>query len=159
MRNSAIIRSHKDLRVWQESMELAIEVVSISKSFPSEERYSLTDQVRRSARSVPANISEAWRKRRYEAAFVNKLNDAEGEAAEIQTHLEIARRCGYLEDAHTQALDQRYELLLAPRVTMSNRPEVWTAGKRDHETVRPCDHATFQAHSPPVSTSQSPKVT
>jgi four helix bundle protein len=93
------IRTHKELEVWQRAMDLAMEVFAISKSFPSEERYSLTDQIRRSSRSVPANISEAWRKRRYAAAFVSKLNDAEGEAAETQTHLEIARRCGYLTDA------------------------------------------------------------
>src|SRR5947208_86279 len=92
MRNSPVIRSHKDLRVWQEAMDLAMEIFTVSKSFPADERFSLTDQVRRSSRSVPANISEAWRKRRYEAAFVSKLNDAEGETAETQTHLEIARR-------------------------------------------------------------------
>lgn len=87
----------------------------------------MTDQVRRSSRSVPANISEAWRKRRYEAAFVSKLNDAESEAAETQTHLEIARRCGYMTNAQTEALDERYDHLLAQLVTMANRPEVWTA--------------------------------
>jgi four helix bundle protein len=101
MRNSPVIRSHKDLRVWQEAMDLAMEVFTISKSFPADERYSLTDQLRRSSRSVPANLSEAWRKRRYEAAFVSKLNDAEGEAGETQTHLEIARRCGYVTPAQT----------------------------------------------------------
>ena len=67
-----------------------MQVFELSKRFPVEEKFSLTDQVRRSSRSVPANISEAWRKRRYPAAFVSKLNDAEGEAAETQTHLEIA---------------------------------------------------------------------
>ena len=129
MRNSPTIRSHKDLRVWQEAMDLAMEIFTVSKSFPSDERFSLTDQVRRSSRSVPANISEAWRKRRYEAAFVSKLNDSEGEAAETQTHLEIARRCGYVMDAQAQALDQRYEQLLGQLVTMANRPEVWTASR------------------------------
>lgn len=69
--------SHRDLRVWQEALELAMEVFRISGSFPSDERYSLTDQIRRSSRSVAANIAESWRKRRYEAAFVSKLNDAE----------------------------------------------------------------------------------
>jgi four helix bundle protein len=126
MRQSPVIRSHKDLRVWQEAMDLVIKIFTISKSFPADERFSLVDQIRRSSRSAPANISEAWRKRRYAAAFVSKLNDAEGEAAETQTHLEIARRCGYVSDSQAQALDARYELLLGQFVTMANRPEVWT---------------------------------
>ena len=145
MRQSQIIRSHKELRVWQEAMDLAMEVFMATKSFPAGERYSLTDQVRRSARSVPANISEAWRKRRYEAAFVSKLNDAEGEAAETQTHLEIARRSGYVTDSQTEALDTRYEHLLAQLVTMANRPEVWTV-------------SVPQSPRPKVSMSDSPTV-
>ena len=120
------IRNHKELRVWQEAMDLAMEVFALTKVFPVEERFSLTDQVRRSSRSVPANIAEAWRKRRYAAAFVSKLNDAEGEAAETQTHLEIARRCGYIDPAKAASLDERYEHLLAQLVTMSTQPEVWT---------------------------------
>ncbi len=105
-----------------------MEVFAISKQFPAEERYSLTDQLRRASRSVAANVAEAWRKRRYPAAFVSKLNDAEGEAAETQTHLEIAHRCGYLPITTLQALDSRYETLLARIVTMSAHPEKWTLG-------------------------------
>ena len=120
------IRTHKDLDVWRTAMDLAMDVYRLSKTFPPDERYSLTDQVRRSSRSVPANIAEAWRKRRYEAAFVSKLNDAEGEAAETQTHLEMARRCGYITDGQCQALDELYERLLGQLVIMANRPEVWT---------------------------------
>jgi four helix bundle protein len=86
-------------------MDLAMEIFEVTKGFPVEERYSLTDQIRRSSRSVPANIAEAWRKRRYPAAFVSKLNDAEGESAETQTHLEIAKRCGYIDSASTSRLD------------------------------------------------------
>ena len=86
------IRSHRDLKVWQKAIDAAMAVFETTKSFPSEEKFSLTDQIRRSSRSAPAQISEAWRKRRYAAAFVSKLNDAEGEAAETQTH-QIARRC------------------------------------------------------------------
>lgn len=119
------IRSHRELRVWQEAMNLAVEVQTVSGDFPSAERYSLTDQIRRSARSVAANIAEAWRKRRYGPAFVAKLNDAEGEAAETQTHLEFAMRCRYLSPERTTSLDQRYERLLGQLVTMSARPEVW----------------------------------
>ncbi len=126
MRNTPKIRSHKDLRVWQEAMDLAMEIFRLTKSFPEEEKFSLTSQVRRSSRSVATNISEAWRKRRYPAAFVSKLNDAEGEAAETQTHLEIVRRCGYLANQAVQSFDERYELLLAQLVTMSRQPEKWT---------------------------------
>lgn len=106
-------------------MDLAVEVQAASRAFPADERCSLTDQVRRSARSVAANIAEAWRKRRYGPAFVAKLNDAEGEAAETQTHLELAVRYHYLNAANGRALDQRYERLLGQLVTMSARPEAW----------------------------------
>lgn len=81
----ASIRSFKELRVWQNAMDVAMRIFELTKSFPAEERYSLTDQMRRSSRSVAANITEAWRKRRYPAAFVSKLSDAESEAAETQT--------------------------------------------------------------------------
>jgi len=79
------IKNHKELRVWQDAMDAAMDIFQITKTFPSEEKYSLVDQIRRSSRSVAANITEAWRKRRYQAAFISKLNDAEGEAG--KTHL------------------------------------------------------------------------
>lgn len=79
------VKSRYDLEVYQISFETAMKIFELSKRFPSEERYSLTDQIRRSLRSVAANITEAWRKRRDEAAFISKLNDAETEAAETQT--------------------------------------------------------------------------
>jgi len=120
------IRSHKELTVWKTAMDLAMDVYRLSKTFPADERFSLTDQIRRSSRSVPANISEAWRKRRYPAAFISKLNDSEGEAAETQTHLEIARRCGYCDEATIAPLDEQYEILLKQLVTMSLHPEKWT---------------------------------
>lgn len=120
------IHSHKELKVWQNAMDLAHTIFMTTKSFPKDEQYSLTDQLRRSSRSVAANISEAWRKRRYPAAFIAKLNDAEGEAAESQTHLEIARRCNYLTDDQTADYDQQYDHLLAQLVTMSRNPDKWT---------------------------------
>jgi len=170
------IRTHKELRVWQEAMDLAMEVFVLSKGFPADERFSLADQVRRASRSVAANISEAWRKRRYAAAFIAKLNDAEGEAAETQTHVEIARRCGYIDAAIASALDERYERLLAQLVTMSTQPEVWTVaakggketgGHGDKETMRFTESPSLTvpksqslpvpvSPSPPVSRSQSP---
>ena len=81
----ANIRSFKELRVWQNAMDAAMRVYELSKRFPAEEKYSMTDQIRRSSRSVPSNIAEAWRKRRYQAAFVSKLNDAEGAFYESET--------------------------------------------------------------------------
>src|SRR5688572_29368316 len=105
--------SFKELRVWQNAMDLAMEVFELSKSFPSDERYSLTDQIRRCTRSTASNISEAWRKRRYVAAFIAKLSDSEQEAAETQTFIEFARRCGYCSDEVALQLDKRAEEILA----------------------------------------------
>ena len=121
----APIRSFRDLILWQRTMDLAMDVFRLSKSFPAEERFSLTDQVRRSSRSVAANVAEAWRKRRYPAAFICKLNDAEAEAAETQTHLEIALRCGYLAESDFLRLDRCYEEVLAMLTEMSAHPERW----------------------------------
>lgn len=119
------VRSQRDLKVWNKAIDAAMAVFEISKAFPAEERYSMTDQIRRSSRSVAANIAEAWRKRRYEAAFVAKLNDSESEAAETQTHIELARRCRYLTDSSAQELDHVYEEIIAMLATMSNHPEKW----------------------------------
>src|SRR5512141_251070 len=105
----ANIRSFKDLRVWQNAIEVAMEIFEVTKSFPVEERFSLTDQIRRSSRSVAANITEAWRKRRYPAAFVSKLSDAESEAAETQTWIEIALRCRYLSPEQASSLNKQCE--------------------------------------------------
>ena len=83
------IRHFRDLEVYQNALAAGLRIYELSKKFPSEEKYSLTDQIRRASRSVCANIAEGWRKQRYEAAFVSKLSDAEGEAAETQVHLEF----------------------------------------------------------------------
>lgn len=86
------INSYKDLRVYQQAMNLAVEIFQITKEFPKEEKYSLVDQIRRSSRSVCTNIAETWRKRRYKAAFIAKLSDAETEACETQVWIEISLR-------------------------------------------------------------------
>ncbi len=119
---------YKELRVWQNGMTLAMSVFELSRRFPLDERYSLSDQMRRASRSVPANIAEAWRKRRYEAAFVSKLNDAEAEAAETQTFAEIARRCGYIDDAAAASLDAGCEEVLAQLAAMIRDAGHWCAG-------------------------------
>ena len=100
-------------------------IFELTKHFPPEERYSLTDQVRRSSRSVCANVAEAWRSRRYPAAFVNKLSDADAEAAETQVWLDMALRCGYLDaDVHSELAD-RYDHICAQLVKMMPAPEQW----------------------------------
>ena len=119
------IRSHRDLKVWQKGMEATMAIYAAVQKFPDKERFNLTDQILRSSRSVPANISEAWRKRRYSAAFVSKLNDAEGEAAETQTHIEVAKRCRYLTDAQAETMDHSYEEIISMIATMANHPEKW----------------------------------
>ena len=102
-------RGHKDLRVFQLAYSLAMEVFRESRAFPSEERYSLTDQIRRSSRSVPVNIAEGFRKRRYSRMFVSKLADSDGEASETQVWLEFARDCGYLSLSRYDELAAGYE--------------------------------------------------
>src|SRR5512141_3102842 len=98
----------------------AMRIFELTKGFPSDERYSLVDQIRRSSRSICANLAEAWRKRRYEAAFVSKMNDSEGEAAETQTWLEFAVRCGYIDKEKGRVLFKAYDEIIAMLVTMIN---------------------------------------
>jgi four helix bundle protein len=97
-----------------------------SKSFPKEETYSLTDQIRRSSRSVCANLAEAWRKRRYEAAFIAKLSDSESEAAESQVWLQFAVECGYLDRDRAASFYQAYDEILRMIVAMIHHPDTWT---------------------------------
>jgi four helix bundle protein len=103
----AEIRSFRDLDVYQNARRLSRDVFQLTRSFPNEERYSLTDQIRRSSRAVGAMIAEAWARRRYQAAFVNKLNEALGEAMETQAWLDHALDCGYITQQQFDDLDQR----------------------------------------------------
>ena len=119
------IESYKDLRVFQNAMDRAMQIFELTKSFPVEEKYSMTDQMRRSSRSVCSNTAEAWRKRRYRNAFISKLSDAEGEACETQVWIEFARRCGYLADDVCDDLDSAYDQILGQLVKMINEPEKW----------------------------------
>lgn len=120
-----LIKTHRDLEVYQASFDLAMEIFENSKAFPKEERYSLTDQIRRSSRSICANLAEAWRKRRYEASFISKLSDAEAEAAETQVWLEFAIRCGYLEAEIGEKLLASYENILGKIISMINNILPW----------------------------------
>ena len=119
------ILRHQDLIVYQKAMDLAMRIFELTKGFPKEETYSLTDQVRRSSRSVSTNIAEAWRKRRYAAAFVSKLNDSEGEAAETQTWIECAVKCGYVERESAKQLYLEYDEIISMLFSMQNKPNDW----------------------------------
>ena len=122
------IRHFRELEVYQLAMKSAQIIYEISKSFPIEERYSLTDQIRRSSRSVCANIAEAWRKRRYPNAFVSKLSDAEAEAAETQVWLEFCLKCNYFDVNVFKELDHSYDQIQGKLVTMISNPEHWKIG-------------------------------
>ncbi len=117
------IKSHCDLEVYRLAFDAAMQLFRLSKGFPREEIYSLTDQVRRSSRSVCANLAEAWRKRRYRASFISKLCDAESEAAETQVWVEFAVKCEYLPRDEAVALYQNIESVLKMIVTMIANPD------------------------------------
>ena len=125
--SKSISNSDKDLLngVNRMSVEAAMRIFELSKNFPKEETYSLTDQIRRSSRSVSSNIAEAWRKRKYEGSFVNKLNDVEAEAAETQVWLEYSVKCEYLGGEIGKKLHQTYDNVIGKLVNMANNPEPW----------------------------------
>jgi four helix bundle protein len=120
------IKTHKDLRVYQLAFQSALEIHEISKSFPKEERYSLTDQIRRSSRSVCANIAEAYRNRKYKKAFVAKLILCVSEASETITWLDFAISFNYLENEKHTKLIQLYDHIIGKLVNMSRQPEKWS---------------------------------
>ena len=120
-----VIRKHTDLEVYERAFSAAMQFFEFSKKFPAEEKYSLTDQGRRSSRSVCGNIAEAWRKRRYPAAFVAKLSDAEGEAAETQSWIQFAVSCGYFEAEKGRPLYSEYDEIIGMLVVMITHPEHW----------------------------------
>lgn len=119
------VADYRQLRVYRLAFESAMEIFTLSRTWPLEERFSLTDQIRRSSRSVCANLAEAWRKRRYEAAFISKLSDSGGEAAETEVHLGFALRCGYLPaDKHAALLDN-YDHVCRQLTKMMNDAASW----------------------------------
>lgn len=126
-RSKKIVR-HTELEVYQRAFAAAMRVFELSKSFPAEERYSLTDQIRRASRSVCTNMAEAWRKRRYEAAFIAKVNDSEGEAAETQTWIQFSVACAYIKRETGRDLYREYDAICGMLVRMSNKPEKWIIG-------------------------------
>lgn len=125
------IISHKDLKVYHLSFEAAMQIFEISKSFPTEEKYSLTDQIRRSSRSVSGNIAEGWRKRRYPKSFVAKFSDSEGEAAETQVWLDYALACKYINEKDYEEIFGKYNHIIAMLVKMITNPQQWTLSKKN----------------------------
>ena len=128
-----LVKKHQDLAIYKIAFDAAMTIFELSKKFPYEERFSLTDQVRRSSRSVCANMAEAWRKRRYQAAFIAKLSDCEAalkdtashKAAETQTWIEFAVKCEYLDIETGRELYGQYNQILSGLVTMSKNSSSW----------------------------------
>ena len=120
------IRTHRDLEVYKLAFRAAMKIFEISKRFPKEETFSLTDQIRRSSRSICGNLAEAFRKRRYPKSFVFKISDSEGEAAETQNWLDFALDCSYITKAEFNELDETYENIIGKLVNMSLHPENWS---------------------------------
>lgn len=121
-----VIRKHTDLDVYQRSFAGAMRMFILSREFPPDEKFSLTSQCRRSSRSVAANITEAWRKRKYPAAFIAKLSDAEAEAAETQTWIQFAVECGYLDKETATPLYTEYDAIIGMLVKMATNPTHWS---------------------------------
>lgn len=120
-----IIKSHKELKVYQKAFESAMKIFNQSRSFPKEEVYSLTDQIRRSSRSVCANIAEAFRRRKYPRSFSSKLNESEAEAAETQNWLDFCLQCSYIDDIFYDELYLAYNEIIGMLVNMQKSPEKW----------------------------------
>jgi four helix bundle protein len=121
-----MVQRHEDLEAYRIAFAAAMQIFELSKRFPVEERYSLTDQMRRSSRSVCANLAEAWRKRIDEASFVSKLSDCTAEAAETQTWIEFAVQCRYLDTEHGKELHQTYDRILGMLITLIQNSKNWT---------------------------------
>jgi four helix bundle protein len=129
----SFVRHFRELDVYKNALSLAMRTFEVTKHWPPAERFNLTDQTRRSSRSVCTNLAEAWRKRRYKAAFIAKLSDAETEAAETQVSAEIAMRCCYIDEKTFRELDESYEKVLAQIVRMIDQPDKWLIKPRSDD--------------------------
>ncbi len=123
------IKSVRDLIVYRKAFDAAMQIFEITKTFPREELYSLTDQIRISSRSVCANLAEAWRKRKYKAVFVNKLSDSGQEAAETQTWLEFSLACSYIDEAVYEKRFNEYEEIFAMLHAMAEKADTFCSAK------------------------------
>ena len=122
-------KTHRDLEVYQMAFQVAMDIYELSKKFPKEERYSLTGQIRRSSRSVCANLAEGWRKRKYPLVLRNKLSDAEAEAGETQSWLEFAHACEYLTTDEVTPIYKQYDLIIGKLVVMGQNSDSWNPEK------------------------------
>ena len=129
-RKTTRINSVRELEVYRLAFETTMEIFKISKTFPQEEKYSLTDQIRRSSRAVNTNLAEGWRKRKYVAVFINKLSDAAQEAAETQTWLEFTLACNYIDKKTFEELNEKYEHIFAMLMTMERKADTFCNTKR-----------------------------
>src|SRR5674476_844157 len=120
-----MLSGYRDLIVFQKAYKLAMEIFEISKGFPKEEKYSLTDQIRRSSRSVTSNIAESWAKRRYEKSFVSKLTDSLGEEYETENWLDYSKDCKYIKDETHEQLLKDYDEVRKILISIINHPEKW----------------------------------
>jgi len=119
------IRDFYDLRTYRTAYKHAMEIFKLSQKWPSVEDYALTDQIRRSSRSVCSNMAEAWGKRRYTSHFVSKLSDAESEAAETITWIDLARSCGYVTQETHEHLREKYGHIRGGLIKMMSNPDPW----------------------------------
>ncbi|MBW2487369.1 MAG: four helix bundle protein [Deltaproteobacteria bacterium] len=124
------ITSYRDLRVFQNAMNVAMDIFHLSAKFPPEEQFALTGQMRQAARSVCSHISRAWRKRRFKTPFVAKLNDSEGQACETQVWIEFARQCKYLDDDTCEQLNDAYEQIMGQLGKMIGQADKWLIKKQ-----------------------------
>ncbi|MFO7888771.1 MAG: four helix bundle protein [bacterium] len=127
----ALIKTYRDLEVYQMSLREAVRIFELTKKFPADEKFSLTDQIRKSSRSVCANLAEAWRKRRYKAAFISKPSDSEAEGAETQVWAEMVCEMGYWEKAIFKNIDDHYDRVIGKLVRMIDYPEPWLIKKNN----------------------------
>lgn len=124
-KRNKLLKHFRDLEVYQIAFDSAMEIFKVTRSFPVEEKYSITDQIRRSSRSVCSNIGEAWRKRKYKAFFKNKLTDAMSEASETQTWLDFCFACNYIDKNLFNELDNSYEMIIAKLNAMERKAETF----------------------------------
>ena len=144
-----MVESFRDLRVYRRAFRAARRIFRYSESWPKEERYALTDQIRRSSRSVFANVAEAWRKRRYPKHFVSTLSDADAEAAETRAWLDAAISHRYIDKSTYQELDREYNQISESLVKMMTNPDQWCGPSGSvHESPPSYEGAISFSHTP-----------
>lgn len=145
----AVVESFRDLRVYKDAFRASRTIFQCSQTWPDEERYALTDQIRRSSRSVFANVAEAWRKRRYPKHFISKLSDADAEVAETRAWLDAAFDHGYLDESTYDDLEASYDKIAGSLVKMMNNPDRWCGPADQVREDRPSyDTGTPVSHTP-----------